>query len=76
MLLCRASFSFPNMQPPSPQPQLLFYYHRGSHVPPGPNIMYAMNRTATIALPMSIIVCLSTATSLNPNRNSLSLIPP
>jgi hypothetical protein len=46
-------------------------FYRGTDIPLGSNIMYAMNRTATIALPMSSIVCLSTATSLNSNRNAL-----
>jgi hypothetical protein len=39
--------------------------YRGTEIPPGPNIIYAMNRTAAIALPMSKIVCLSTPTSLD-----------
>jgi hypothetical protein len=45
---------------PSPRHRSTFY--RGTDIPPGPDIMYAINRTATIALPMSSIVCLSTAT--------------
>jgi len=45
---------------------------RGTDIPPDPDIMYAINRTATIALPMSSIVCLSTATSLNSTAMSSS----
>src|SRR5262249_2658790 len=46
--------------------------YRGTHGPPVPNIIYAMTRTATIALPISNIVCLSTATSLLSTGNLLS----
>jgi hypothetical protein len=40
--------------------------YRGTNIPPAPSITDAMMSTATIALPMSNIVCLSIATSLNP----------
>ena len=40
--------------------------------PVAPNIMYAMTRTATIALPMSNILFLSTATSLNSVARTLA----
>jgi hypothetical protein len=43
--------------------------YRGTKIPPGPSIMDAITSTATIALPMSNILCLSISTSLKPNRN-------
>ena len=45
--------------------------YQGIDGPVAANIMYAIRSTATTALPMSNIVCLSIATSLNSNRNLL-----
>jgi hypothetical protein len=46
----------------SPAATLVTY--RGTKIPIRPIIIYAMNRRATIALPMSNIVCLSTVASI------------
>src|SRR5215470_12106660 len=43
--------------------------------PPGPTSTDAITSMVTIALPMSNIVCLSTATSLNTSRNLLAPPP-
>jgi hypothetical protein len=50
---------------PTPQPTATSIPYRGTEIPPGPNIMYAMKRTATVALPLSNIVCLSTTNGLD-----------
>ena len=42
--------------------------YRGTEIPPGPSMMYARKRIATITLPISNILFRSTATSLKPNR--------
>jgi hypothetical protein len=57
---------------PQRKPQLSCSYCP-TKFPPNPNIMYAMKRTATTALPISSIVCLSTATSLY--RDCFARIP-
>src|SRR5215475_12448962 len=57
-----------------PNARMVYHRHlpyRGTKIPPAPSITDAIMSTATIALPMSNIVCLSTATSLNSNRNLL-----
>jgi len=46
--------------------------YRDINSPPGPTSTEAITSMATIALPMSNIVCLSTATSLNTSRNLLA----
>src|SRR5262249_33601265 len=51
--------------------------YRGSDVPSGPNIIYAIARTSAMALPISNILVLSTATSsLNTNNPPISVAGP